>query len=161
GGSPSSEQVSVDFDTKYDLRKNTGVLNPSSVKIGKAVAHLNGTYSTQGETPSVNVKVTAEGMPAQDLQSFLPALGVNIPKGASLTAGALNANLNVSGPTSKLVTTGNVLLANAKLAGFDLGSKMSAIAALGGIKTGKDLDIEKLSSNVKVAPTGIEADNFL
>jgi len=161
GGSPASQPVSVDFNTKYDLRKNTGVLNPSALKIGKAVAHLSGTYSAQGETPSVNIKVTGEGMPAQDLESFLPALGVNLPKGASLTAGTLSANLSLAGPTSKLVTAGNVGLANAKLSGFDLGSKMSAIAALGGLKTGKDLDIEKLSSNVKVSPAGIEAENFL
>ena len=161
GGSPASQPVSVDFNTKYDLRKNTGVLNPSALKIGKAVAHLSGTYSAQGETPSVNIKVTGEGMPAQDLESFLPALGVNLPKGASLTAGTLSTNLSLAGPTSKLVTAGNVGLANAKLSGFDLGSKMSAIAALGGLKTGKDLDIEKLSSNVKVSPAGIEAENFL
>src|SRR5207245_3281305 len=70
-------------------------------------------------------------------------------------------NLNLAGPTSKLVTSGNVALASAKLSGFDLGSKMSAIAALGGLKTGKDLDIEKLNSNVKVSPAGIEAENFL
>src|SRR5206468_7485512 len=160
GGSPASEPVSVDFHTKYDLRKNTGVLNPSDVKIGKAVAHLSGTYSAQGETPSVNIRVTGEGMPARDLESFLPALGVNLPKGASLTAGTLSTNLNLAGPTSKLVTSGNVALASAKLSGFDLGSKMSAIAALGGLKTGKDLDIEKLNSNVKVSPAGIEAENF-
>jgi AsmA protein len=161
GGSPASQPVNVDFDTKYDLRKNAGVLNPSNLKIGKAVAHLNGTYNAQGEEPSVNIKVTGDNMPAQDLESFLPALGVNIPKGASLQAGALNANLNLSGPTNKMVTTGSVNLANAKLAGFDLGSKMSSIAALAGLKTGKDLDIEKLSSNVRVAPNGIQADNFL
>jgi AsmA protein len=34
GGSPAGEPVKVDFNTKYDLRKNTGVLNPSTVKIG-------------------------------------------------------------------------------------------------------------------------------
>ena len=161
GGSPASEPVIIDFNTKYDLRKNTGVLNPSDIKIGKAVAHLNGTYSAQGEVPSVNIKVTGENMPAQDLESFLPALGVNMPKGASLTAGTLSTNMNLSGPTSKMVTSGNVLLANAKLSGFDLGSKMSAVASLAGLKTGKDLDIEKLSSNLKMSPAGIQADNFL
>jgi AsmA protein len=95
------------------------------------------------------------------LESFLPALGVNMPKGASLQGGVLSTNLNISGPTNKLVTAGNVALANAKLAGFDLGSKMSAIASLAGLKTSKDLEIEKLTSNVRVAPTGIQADNFL
>ncbi len=44
GGSPASEPVVVDFSTKYDLSKNTGVLNPSTLKIGNASAHLAGTY---------------------------------------------------------------------------------------------------------------------
>jgi AsmA protein len=161
GGSPSSEPVSVNFDTKYNLRRNAGVLNPSTIKIGDAAAHLNGTYQSQGEETLLNMKITGENMPANDLQAFLPALGINLPKGASLQGGALNANLNVAGPTDKLVTTGNVGLVNAKLAGFDLGSKMAAIASLTGLKTGKDLDIEKLTTNLKIAPNGLQAENFL
>jgi AsmA protein len=160
GGSPSSVPVTVNFDTKYNLRKNTGVLNPSTLNIGAAAAHLHGTYETVGES-SANIKLDAKDMPAKDLEAFLPALGINLPKGASLQAGTMNADLNITGPTSKLVTAGTVGLFNGKLAGFDLGSKMSSIASLAGIKSGKDLDIEKLTSNLHVAPTGIQADNFL
>jgi AsmA protein len=161
GGSPASVPVTVDFGTRYDLRKNTGVLNPSTLKIGSATAHLDGTYQTAGDATSVNIKLDAKDMPAKDLEAFLPALGINLPKGASLQAGTLNANLNLTGPTNKLVTTGNVGLFSAKLAGFDLGSKMSAISSLTGAKTGKDLDIEKLTTNVRVAPDGLKADNFI
>jgi hypothetical protein len=38
---------------------------------------------------------------------------------------------------------------------------MSAVSSLTGIKTGKDLEIEKLTTNVKMAPTGMEASDFL
>jgi hypothetical protein len=72
----------------------------------------------------------------------------------------LNANLELSGPTNKLVTTGNVGLFNAKLVGFDLGSKLSAVSKLVGVNTGKDLDIEKMTSDLRMAPTGLEAKNF-
>ena len=130
GGSPAAVPVTVDFSTKYDLRKNTGVLNPSILKIGNAAAHLDGTYETAGDATAVNIKLDAKDMPAKDLEAFLPALGINLPKGASLQAGTLNANLNLTGPTNKLVTTGNVGLFSAKLAGFDLGSKMSAVSSL-------------------------------
>jgi len=160
GGSPAGVPVTVDFNTKYNLRKNAGVLNPSVLKIGNAAAHLGGTYET-GEATSVQIKLDAKDMPAKDLESFLPALGVNLPKGASLAAGTLNADLNLTGPTNRLVTTGNVGLFNGKLAGFDLGSKMSAVTALTGIKTGSDLDIEKLTSDLRMAPDGLKADNFL
>ena len=160
GGSPASVPLNVEYSTKYDLRKNTGVLNPSTVKIGGAVAHLNGTYAAKGEDTDVDLKLSGEAMPAKDLEAFLPAIGVNLPKGASLTAGTLNTNLNIKGPTNKLVTDGTIGLFNGKLSGFDLGSKMAPISALTGLKTGKDLDIEKMTTNVHMAPTGLRADNF-
>jgi AsmA protein len=99
-------------------------------------------------------------MPARDLEAFLPAIGVNLPKGASLKEGTLSTNLDIKGPTNKLVTNGTIGLFSGKLAGFDLGSKMSAVSALTGLKTGSDLIIEKLTTNVHMAPTGLRADNF-
>lgn len=161
GGSPASQPVTVDFSTRYDLRKNAGVLNPSTLKIGNAAAHLNGTYQTAGEATVVNLKLDGQNMPAKDLESFLPALGINLPKGSSLPAGTLNANLNLTGPTDKLVTSGDVGLFGAKLAGFDLGSKMSSISSLAGIQTGRDLQIEKLTTNLRMAPDGLRAEKFL
>src|SRR5205823_6834857 len=124
-------------------------------------AHLNGTYASKGEDTVVDLKLNGEGMSAKDLEAFLPAIGVNLPKGASLSAGTLSTNLNIKGPTNKLVTDGNIGLYNGKLSGFDLGSKMSAVSALTGLKTGKDLDIEKLTTNIHMAPNGLRADNFL
>jgi AsmA protein len=161
GGSPASMPMNVDYSTKYDLRKNSGVLNPSTVKIGSATAKVNGTYSTQGEATVVNLKLAGDGMPAKDLQAFLPALGVHLPKGASLSAGTLSANLNIKGPTNKLATDGTIGLFNGKLEGFDLGSKMSGVSTLTGLKTGKDLDIEKMTTEVHMAPNGLRAENFL
>ncbi|MFI5057278.1 MAG: AsmA family protein [Candidatus Acidiferrales bacterium] len=161
GGSPAGVPVNVNFNTKYNLRKNAGVLNPSTLKIGNAAAHLSGTYQTPADETILNVKIEGENMPARDLQAFLPALGINLPKGASLAAGTLSTNLNVTGPTNKLVTNGTVGLFNAKLANFDLGSKMSTISMLTGLKTGQDLDIEKLTTNLRMTPEGLQADNFL
>jgi len=150
----------IDYATKYDLRKNSGVIAPSTVKIGSATAHVNGTYESQGEETVVNVKLVGESMPAKDLQAFLPAIGVNLPKGAALNAGTLSTNLDIKGPTNKLVTDGNIGLFTAKLEGFDLGSKMAPISALTGLKTGKDLEIEKLTTNVHMAPNGLRAEDF-
>jgi AsmA protein len=161
GGSPAGVPVTVDFNTNYDLRKSAGVLNPSTVKIGNAAAQLSGTYKTAGDDTVVNIKVDAKNMPAKDLESFLPALGINLPKGASLQSGNLNANLNLAGPVGKLVTTGDVGLFNGVLAGFDLGSKMSGVGSLAGIKSGRDMQIEKMTSNLRMAPDGLKADNFI
>src|SRR5260370_11769246 len=38
---------------------------------------------------------------------------------------------------------------------------MSTISALTGLKTGQDLDIEKVTTNLHMAPSGLEAENFL
>ena len=161
GGSPAGVPVTVNFNTKYNLRKNSGVLQPSTLNIGSAAAHLNGTYESAGEATVVNIKLDAKDMPAKDLEAFLPALGIHLPKGASLAAGTLNTDLNVTGPTNKLVTNGTVGLFKAKIANFDLGSKMSTISTLTGLKTGQDLDIEKLTTNLRMAPDGLQAENFL
>lgn len=160
GGSPSSVPLTVDFNTKYNLAKSAGVLEPSVLKIGSAEAHLSGTYEVPAEGAILKIKVEAQNMPAKDLEAFLPALGINLPKGASLQAGTLSTNLDMTGPTNKMVTTGSVGLFGGKLAGFDLGSKLSAISALTGVKTGSDLVIEKLTSNLRMAPDGLKADNF-
>jgi AsmA protein len=161
GGSPATVPVNVNFHTKYNLHTNAGVLNPSTLKIGNGAAHLSGTYQTPTDETIVNVKIEGENMPARDLEAFLPALGIHLPKGASLAAGNLSTDLNVTGPTDKLVTNGTVGLFNAKIANFDLGSKMSTIDMLTGLKTGQDLDIQKLTTNLRMATNGLQADNFL
>jgi AsmA protein len=160
GGSPATVPLNVDFDTKYDLVKSAGVLNPSTIKIGNATAKVNGTYRSEGDNFVVDLKVAGDGMPAKDLEGFLPAIAVNLPQGANLTTGTLATNLHITGPTNRLVTDGNVGLFKATLAGFDLGSKMTAISALTGLQSSKDLQIEKMTTNVHMAPTGLKADNF-
>src|ERR1700736_6218216 len=73
-------------------------------------------------------------MPAKDLEAFLPAVGVHMPTGASLQGGTMTANLQINGPTNKLVTSGTVGLFNAQLTNFDLWSKLAATLthAIGG-----------------------------
>jgi AsmA protein len=161
GGSPAAMPVTVDLRTKYNLRKNAGVLEPSTLKIGRAAAHVYGTYQVEADTTVVNLKVEGQNLPAKDLQTFLPALAIHMPNGASLESGTLNANLTISGPTNRLVTTGNVGAFGAKLAGFDLGSKLKTVSSLIGVQTGRDLEIERLTSNLRVAPDGIKVDNLI
>ena len=160
GGKPSGVPLGLNFDTKYNMAKGTGVLNPSTVNIGNAKWKLDGTYKSEGEEFAVDMKLTGEGLPATDLESFLPALAINLPEGSKLTAGTLSTNLHISGPTNKLVTDGNIGLFSGKLLGFDLGQKMSGVASLAGIKSGKDLDIEKMTTDVHMATTGLRAENF-
>ncbi len=160
GGAPARVPVVVDFSTSYDQRGNSGVINPSTVKVGNATARLKGNYASRGDITTVDLSLAGNGMPARDVEQFLPAIGVRLPEGAALTEGILSGDLSIKGPTHRLVTDGILTLTNAKLAGFNLGARMSAIGALAGINTGSDLTIEKLTTNLQIAPDGLRVDNF-
>jgi len=91
-----------------------------------------------------------------DLEGVLPAVGVNLPSGASLQTGTLDTTLAINGPVDKLIIMGPVHLANAKLAGFNLLGKLGALASFAGMKSagGSDTEIQTLSTNVRVDATG-------
>ena len=101
-------------------------------------------------------------MPVADLEGVMPAVGITLPSGASLTSGALTLNLAISGPVDKLVIAGPVNLANAKLAGFNLKSKLGALSSFTGLGNtgGSDTDIQTLSANLRVDPQATRADNL-
>ena len=79
---------------------------------------------------------------------------------AKADAAIVNGDLAINGPVDKLVTTGPVNLSNAKLTGFDLGSKMGSLGALAGVSKVGDTDIQTFSSDMRVAPEGIRSDNL-
>jgi len=158
-GTPAPKPVALKYATKYELQKETGQLTQGDVSVGKASAKLSGTFDLHGTQPALNMKLNADNMPVEDLQSLLPALGVELPKGSSLQGGTLSADLNINGPVNAMNITGPVKLANTKLAGFDMGSKLSAISALSGANTGPDTTIQNFSSDVHYSPSGIQTQN--
>jgi AsmA protein len=160
-GSPSSVPVKIDYAADYDLKRDTGVIKQGDVQIGDAVARLSGTYGTRGDTTSVQMKLSGEGMPVSDLQGALPALGITLPSGASLRSGTIALNLALSGPVDKLVVVGPVNLSNAKLAGFSLSSKLAALSAFAGLGSGgSDTEIRILSTHLQFDPTGTRMEDL-
>lgn len=159
-GSPAGKPVELNYAVNYDLAKETGSITRGDVAMGKATAHLGGTYDAHGKVTTVNMKLNGPGMPVDDLEAMLPALGVVLPPKATLKGGTLNTNLVIVGPVDKLVTTGTIRLENSQLANFNLGSKLSAISALSGKQTGNDTSIQNFSSDVRVAPEGTQANNI-
>lgn len=159
-GSPAGKPVQLTYAVVYNLAKEDGRITQGDVAMGKAVAHLTGTYDAHGKVTVVNLKLDGQGMPVDDLEAMLPALGVVLPPKVTLKGGDLNTNLAINGPVNKLVTTGNVRMENSSLANFDLGSKLSSISALSGKNTGNDTEIKNFSSDVRVAPEGTQANNI-
>ncbi len=161
-GSPASVPLNVDYDTDYTLKDQTGDLKSGEVHVGKALAHLAGTFNNTGTMASIQMKLNGQGMPVADLEGVLPAVGVTLPSGASLQSGTLTVDLTLSGPADKLTITGPVNLSNAKLAGFNLKQKLGALSSLIGVGGGggSDTDIQTLSANVRVDPQGTQAQNI-
>ena len=165
-GAPSSVPLNIDYATTYDLKSRSGNLNQGDIHIGSALARLNGAYNVASEPAKLDMRLNGQSMPVSDLEGFLPAVGVVVPPGSKLQGGSLTMNLNVSGPTDKLVISGPVNLSNAKLAGFSVKSKLGPLGSIPGLGGGgsggggSDTDIQTLSANVRNDPSGTKIDNL-
>lgn len=159
-GTPARRTVEFDFALDHDLLKHAGRLSRGDIHIGKANATFTGTYAERGEELLINMLLSGPKMPVTELAEMLPPLGVELPAGSSLTAGVGTAKIAIEGPTDRLVSTGTLGLSDARLSGFDLGSKMSTIEKLAGIKTSPNTEIQAFGSSFKAAPDGISANDI-
>jgi AsmA protein len=159
GGGPARQPVTFDYASSYDLERQSGKLTRGDIHLGKSLAKLSGNYDTRGESPVVHMKLRAEGLPVDDVESVLPAVGVTLPSGSSLRGGVASATLSLDGPLDRLVISGPIHVSNTRLAGFNLGSKLGGLGALAGVQSGgSDTAIQTLASSVRVGPEGIRAD---
>jgi AsmA protein len=159
-GSPSPKPVNLQISVVQNMQALTGQIQRAVVTIGSAVINIAGTYQTSGATTAINLKVSGDGISIDELEAFLPSVGVHLPTGSRLQGGTLTTNLNVTGSTANPIISGPLQLNNTNLAGFDLGSKLSAVTALTGAKTGSVTAIKSLSTNIRVANGDVRTDNL-
>ncbi|HEY1965386.1 MAG TPA: AsmA family protein [Acidobacteriaceae bacterium] len=160
-GSPAPRPVHVNFTVDQNLASLSGRLGNTTLAFGNALFHIAGTYQTQGAKTSLNATASTQGAPINDLEAFLPSLGVQMPSGSKLQGGTLTTNLAVTGTSDAPVISGPVRLDNTQLAGFDLASKMGPAAALVGAKPGGGTTVQILSLNLRESAGAIEANNIL
>src|SRR5207302_5074393 len=149
-GSPSPKPVVVQLTVAQNLQTLSGQLQNAAINIGKAVINAAGTYQTTGPTTALNLKVTTQAASIDELEAFLPSVGVHLPSGSRLQGGTLTTNLNVTGSAAAPIISGPIHIDNTNLAGFDLGSKLGHLSSLAGIKSGSGTAIQSLSANVDV-----------
>jgi len=159
-GSPAGRPVDVKFAAVHNLANDAGNITQGDIAMGKAVAHLTGSYNAHGKVTTVNLKLNGQNMSVDDLEAMLPALGVVLPPKATLKGGGLDVNLASTGAVDQLVTTGTIKLHDTQLANFNLGQQLATVAALAGKNTGNDTSIQNLSSDVKMSPAGTQANNI-
>jgi AsmA protein len=162
-GTPSAKPVDVKATVTQNMRALTGDVQQATVTIGRAVINISGTYQTSGPTTALNLKVVGQGVPIDELEAFLPSVGVKLPSGSRLQGGTLTTTLNVTGSSANPIISGPLRLDNTMLAGFDLGAKMQSVTALmggGGGRTGSGTQIQSLSTNIRVAGGAVRTDNL-
>lgn len=158
-GSPSQKPVDVQISMAQNMQTLAGQIQKAAITVGRAVLNIAGTYQS-GPATSINLNVSCQSVSIDELQAFLPSVGVHLPSGSQLQGGTLTTNLNITGTTAAPVISGPLRLNNTNLANFDLGSKLSAITSLTGAKTGSTTAIRSLSTNINVNGGNVRTDNL-
>jgi AsmA protein len=154
GGQPASQTIGLNYETDYVVSQKTGVLRSSEIHAGNSTARLSGSYDARGKRLAVHIKIAGNQLPLDSVEGVLPALGVVLPGGSKLRGGTVDASLSLDGPADRFVTSGSAQINNAHLAGFDLGSKLSALPGLSGLKGNTDLSIVTLGTHLRIGPEG-------
>ena len=161
-GRPSAKPVEAQFAVIQNEQAMTGQIEHANVSVGRAAVSVAGTYQSSGPSTAINLRVDGRGVPIDEIEAFLPAVGVTLPEGSRLRGGTVTTALTVSGSTANPVISGPVRLDNTQLAGFDLGAKLQGLAKLTGGRiggaTGSGTNIRYLSMEVHEQGGGIRTD---
>jgi len=160
GGQPAKQPVALDYKSDYSLDSENGNIN-ANLHTGSSLTNASGTLNAKGEDTLANLKIVGKNMPVNDVVGLLPAFGVVMPSGATLQGGNINMDLTAEGPLDRLVINGPLNITGTHLSGYNLGSKLGALAAFTGNKSSTDTLIQTFSSALRVAPEGIKADNIV
>ena len=160
GGKPTPKPVDIDYKVIHSLKNNNGQVPDLAIQTGAVAIHVNGTYQLAGNLPVFDLKLLAPGVPIDGLQALLPSVGVKLPNGSVLKGGTLSANFSIKGSAKDNVIAGNYEINNTQMVGFNLGSKIVGIAAMGGVKTGDITVIDTSRADIRMSKAGTEANNI-
>jgi AsmA protein len=149
-GTPASQPVDVDFNITQNLGTEAGQVSDIAVHTGAMAAHVNGVYQLAPGGTTLNLHLSAPGLPIDGIEQLLPAAGITLPKGSSLQGGTLTANLAITGPAAGPQIAGPVSIDNTQLAGFAMASRIQGLAS----KTsgGNSTQIRTVRANVVNTP---------
>jgi AsmA protein len=160
GGTAAPYPLDVNYQIGYSLKGNSGQVSDLALHTGAVAIHIKGTYQFAANAPVFDLKLLAQSVPIDGLQALMPAVGVKLPDGAVLKGGTLSANFDIKGTAKDNVIAGSYEIKNTKLVGYNLGSKIVGIAALGGIKTGDTTAIDISRADMRITKAGSESTNI-
>jgi AsmA protein len=163
GANAAPKPLDLSYSGSRRLKDGTGEIEDATAKIGNAAIHASGTYSPVSPGSAdllLNLRISGQGLPVDDLQPLLIAAAIRLPNGSVLRGGTLSMNLAINGHANSLVIVGPVALDNTRLVGFDIGSKIHGIASMSGLKTGNETYFEKLRVNLRITNAVVVADRI-
>jgi AsmA protein len=126
-GKPATKLVEIDLNVAEDLGKESGTIRDIALHTGSIAAHLAGKFQMAASGVTLDLHLSAPGLPVDALEELLPSAGVTLPSGSSLHGGTLTANLVITGPAESPRIAGPIEIDNTELAGFDLSSKIEGL----------------------------------
>ena len=160
GGKVAPNPLDIKYRIVHSLKSNSGQISDLALQTGAVAIHVKGNYQLAANVPVFDVKLLAQSVPIDGLQAIMPAIGVKLPNNAVLKGGTLSANFDIKGSAKDNVIAGSYEIKNTALEGYDLGSKISGIAALGGIKTGNTTVIDISRADMRITKAGSETTNI-
>ena len=160
GGKAAPYPLDVNYQIGYSRKGNSGQVSDLAIHTGAVAIHIKGTYQFAANAPVFDLKLLAQSVPIDGLQALMPAVGATLPNGAVLKGGMLSANFDIKGTANDNVIAGSYEIKNTKLVGYNLGSKIVGIAALGGIKTGDTTAIDISRADMRISKSGSESTNI-
>lgn len=150
----ASRPVAANLAIAHDLKTRRGNIAKSTLKLGSASATIAGDYSLAGKTANVNATLNGSKLSVPELLPFLPVFGVELPTGATLEGGTLSLDVTSRGPMDQLATSGTMKIEGAKLAHYNLGSKLKIIQDLAAIPVSESTDIQTAATRFELSPSG-------
>jgi AsmA protein len=160
GGKAAPHPLDIHYQVVHSLMDSRGQVSDLALQTGAVAIHIKGTYRIAANVPVFDLKLLAQSVPIDGLQALMPAVGVKLPNDAVLKGGTLSANFGIKGSAKDNVIVGSYQIENTQLVGYDLGSKIVGIAALGGIKTGDTTTIEISRADMRITKSGSESTNI-
>jgi AsmA protein len=160
GGKAAPHPLDVNYQIDHSLKGVSGHVSDLALQTGAVAIHIKGTYHLAANVPVFDLKLLAQSVPIDGLQALMPSVGAKLPNGAVLKGGTLSANFAIKGSAKDNVIVGSYEIKNTELVGYNLGSKIVGIAAMGGIKTGDTTAIEISRADMRISKSGSETTNI-
>jgi AsmA protein len=160
GGKAAPHPLDIHYQVGHSLKGDSGQVSDLALQTGAVAIHIKGTYQLAANVPVFDLTLLAQSVPIDGLQALMPAVGVKLPNDAVLKGGTLSANFAIKGSAKDNVIVGSYEIKNTELVGYNLGSKIVGIAALGGIKTGDTTAIEISRADMRISKSGSESTNI-